>query len=171
MILFLLFAGIPIIEIALFISVGGMIGLWPTLLIVICTAIAGSMLMRSEGVKAMMQLQGALAAGQDPSSPLAHGALILIAGMLLLTPGFFTDTLGILLMIPQVRTHLLASAGPYFARRFAARSQTFTYRAGPGWQRPSRGDVIDGEFEEVGDPSEQQNPPRPEDPRLPPDRG
>ncbi|WP_118134193.1 FxsA family protein [Oceanicella sp. SM1341] len=170
---FLLFIAVPVIEISLFVTVGGAIGLWPTILIVLVTAVIGSTLMRSEGVRAMMQIQNALATGENPASPMAHGALVLVAGMLLLTPGFFTDTLGILLMIPAVRTGLLRKLGPALARRV----HTTTYTtgggfgpggpAGPGWRRGPGGDVIDGEYE-VQDTDE----PRPgrDDPRLPPER-
>ena len=89
--LFLIFLGVPIIEIALFIKVGGAIGLLPTLAIVILTAIAGTALMRRQGLKALDQLRASLEQGGDPVGPIAHGALILVAGVLLLTPGFFTD--------------------------------------------------------------------------------
>lgn len=105
--LFLLFVGIPIIEIALFIKVGGIIGLWPTLLIVVITAVAGSVLMRRQGLQALARLQENLRTGKDPVTPIAHGAMILVSGILLLTPGFFTDSLGIALLIPPVREWLI----------------------------------------------------------------
>jgi UPF0716 protein FxsA len=106
--LFLLFLLIPLIEIALFIQVGGLIGLWPTLAIVILTAVAGAYLLRSQGSHVLAQLRGSLEELRDPSEPLAHGAMILFAGALLLTPGFFTDTIGLLLMVPGVRGRLFA---------------------------------------------------------------
>ncbi|QDL91299.1 FxsA family protein [Paroceanicella profunda] len=169
---FLLFIAIPVIEISLFVTVGGAIGLWPTILIVLITAVVGSTLMRSEGVRAMMQIQSALATGKNPASPMAHGALVLVAGMLLLTPGFFTDTLGILLMIPAVRTGLLRKLGPAIAARVHTTTTQGgqTFRAGPGgpaWRRGPGGDVIDGEYE-VTDPDGPDH--GRDDPRLPPER-
>src|SRR5210317_484928 len=101
--LFVIFVVVPIVEIALFIEVGGFLGLWPTLAIVVLTALAGSALLRSQGFATLETLQNNLRTGGDPINPIAHGALILVAGVLLLTPGFFTDSVGLSLMIPQVR--------------------------------------------------------------------
>merc|ERR1711974_332073 len=85
--LFWLFLAVPIIEIALFIQVGGLIGLWPTLAIVVLTAIIGTGLMRSQGAQAWREIQSSFGEMRDPTRPLAHGVMILMAGMLLLTPG------------------------------------------------------------------------------------
>lgn len=106
--LFAILVGVPIVEIALFIEVGGAIGLWPTLAIVVLTALAGTVLMRIQGMQAMARLRTSLEQRRDPVGPIAHGAMILVAGMLLLTPGFFTDTVGLLLLIPPVRQRLIA---------------------------------------------------------------
>ncbi len=92
--LLIAFIAVPLIEIALFIQVGGFIGLWPTLLIVIATAIAGTYLVRSQGRMALSQLQRSFNDLRDPTEPLVHGAMILFSGALLLTPGFFTDAVG-----------------------------------------------------------------------------
>ena len=86
---FAILVAVPIIEIALFIQVGGAIGMWPTLAIVVLTALAGTILLRSQGLATLNTLQNSVASGQNPMEPIAHGALILIAGVLLLTPGFF----------------------------------------------------------------------------------
>ncbi|MEO1142900.1 MAG: FxsA family protein, partial [Pseudomonadota bacterium] len=87
--LFLLFLIVPLIEIALFIQVGGLIGLPATLLIVILTAVAGTFLIRSQGAAVMMNLRETMNDLSDPTEPLAPGAMVLFAGALLLTPGFF----------------------------------------------------------------------------------
>ena len=105
--LFMLFLLVPIIEIALFIQVGGLIGLWPTLAIVILTAVAGTYLLRSQGSAVLRQLRGSFEDLRDPSEPLAHGAMILFAGALLLTPGFFTDAVGLALMVPGIRGRII----------------------------------------------------------------
>ena len=143
--LFLVFVGVPILEIALFIKVGGAIGLTPTLAIVILTAVAGTALMRLQGMQALARLQESLERGGDPVGPIAHGALILVAGILLLTPGFFTDTLGLLLLVPPVRTRLIA----WGASRLTVRVATFGREGGP--RRPARGDTIEGEYEILDD--------------------
>lgn len=140
--LFALFVGVPLIEIALFIQVGGWIGVWPTLAVVVLTAIVGTYLVRQQGLRALEDLRRAFEELGDPARPLAHGAMILFAGALLLTPGFFTDTVGILLLIPAVRDAVLR----WLARR--VRVQTFTYGTRPEPPSPP-GDVIEGDYEEL----------------------
>ena len=98
------FIAVPLVEIGLFIQVGGAIGLWPTLLIVLLTAFLGSWLVRSQGARELANLRGSFNELRDPTEPLANGAMILFAGALLLTPGFFTDIVGFSLLVPQVRT-------------------------------------------------------------------
>ena len=84
------FIGVPLIEIALFIQVGGIIGLWPTIAVVILTAVAGAALLRHQGLGALSRLQETLDRGETPLDPVFDGFCLLAAGMLLLTPGFFT---------------------------------------------------------------------------------
>ncbi|MBF9019291.1 FxsA family protein [Rhodobacterales bacterium HKCCA1058] len=105
--LFVLFLTIPLIEIGLFIQIGGFIGLWPTLAVVVLTAILGTWLVRSQGSLALSQIRTSFNELNDPTEPLAHGAMILIAGGLLLTPGFFTDAIGFSLLVPPVRQFLI----------------------------------------------------------------
>lgn len=101
--LLFIFIAIPVIEIALFIQVGGLIGLWPTLAIVVATAILGTHLVRGQGLSTLSKLQSNFSILQDPTEALVHGAMILFAGALLLTPGFFTDAIGFLLLTPAFR--------------------------------------------------------------------
>ncbi|MEO0750917.1 MAG: FxsA family protein [Pseudomonadota bacterium] len=140
--LFLAFLAVPLIEIALFIQVGGAIGLWPTLGVVVLTAILGTWLVRSQGTMALGQLRGSFSSLEDPTEHLAHGAMILVAGALLLTPGFFTDATGFALLMPPVRSAVFA----YLRKRINV--QKFEMGPRPS-TRPSSKDVIDGEFEEV----------------------
>ncbi|PPB82684.1 UPF0716 protein FxsA [Albidovulum inexpectatum] len=140
------FIAVPLIEIALFIKVGGFIGLWPTLAIVLLTAIAGSILVRMQGRIALAELRRSLNELDDPTRPIAHGALILLAGALLLTPGFFTDAVGLALLIPAVRTAVLR----YLARHVQVES--FTLGGGAArdpFRHPGGPDVIDGDFTEI----------------------
>ena len=146
--LLIAFIAVPLIEIALFIQVGGLIGLWPTLLIVVLTAIAGTMLVRSQGARTMMNIRSSFSELSDPSEPLAHGAMILFSGALLLTPGFFTDALGFALLIPGVRSWVFQQA------KSRINVQGFTMgpggpQPGPGRPQGPRDRVIDGEFEDV----------------------
>ena len=101
--LFLAFVAVPMIEIALFIQLGGFIGLWSTLAIVVVTALVGTILMRSQGSQTILNLRNSIEQANDPAPHIAHGVMILIAGVLLLTPGFFTDSVGFLLMVPGIR--------------------------------------------------------------------
>lgn len=143
--LFLIFLAVPLVEIALFIRLGGFLGLWPTLFIVVVTALAGTALIRSQGAQTLRRIQLSLEAGHDPSGPLAHGALILFAGALLLTPGFFTDAVGMALMFPSVRAALIRHGGRWLARRMV--------RAEAGRRTGQRqgGTVIDGEYQVLDD--------------------
>lgn len=103
----LAFIVVPLIEVALFVQVGGLIGLWPTLGVILATAAAGAALVRAQGVAVVARLRAALEGFGDPVEPAAHGVLILLAGALLLTPGFFTDAVGFALLAPPVRAVLL----------------------------------------------------------------
>jgi UPF0716 protein FxsA len=145
--LFALFVAVPLIEIALFIQVGGAIGLWPTLGVVVVTAFLGTWLVRNQGLMAMGQLRESFDELRDPTEPLAHGAMILFSGALLLTPGFFTDAVGFALLIPPVR----AAVYRYIRARVKVQSFTMgaTHSTHHGTRPPAGGDVIDGEFEEV----------------------
>lgn len=154
----LILVAIPIIEIALFIELGGWVGLWPTIALVIVTAILGGVLLRMQGFAAMQKLQASVAEGGDPRGPLAHGVMILIAGLLMLTPGFFTDAVGFALLLPPVRSALIAWLGPKLAAR-----ATFV---GPGMQgqaaaqnRPRPDQPIDAEYVDL-DADDDPNRPR-----------
>lgn len=105
--LFLAFVLVPFIEIALFIQVGGLIGLFPTLALVVLTAAVGILMIRSQGRDALMRLRRSFEEMTDPTEPLATGAMILVSGILLVVPGFFTDMLGFLLLLPPVRMAVL----------------------------------------------------------------
>ena len=101
--LLLLFILIPLLEIWLFILLGGFIGVYPTLFIILLTAILGTVLVKTQGINVLKEIQSKFNGLENPTEPIAHGAMILFAGALLLTPGFFTDTVGFLLLLPRVR--------------------------------------------------------------------
>ena len=148
--LFVAFLLVPLIEIGLFIQIGGLIGLWPTLGIVILTAIIGTYLVRSQGLMALDNLRGSFSRLEDPSEPLAHGAMILLAGALLLTPGFFTDAVGFALLAPPVRLMLIAYIRKHIkVQRFEMGGQADPYSSRPA--REPRDRVIDGDYHEISE--------------------
>ena len=144
-----LFVAIPIVEIALFIQVGGWIGVWPTIAIVFLTAVAGTALVRSQGLAVLRRLQASVAEGGDPMGPIAHGALILVAGVLLLTPGFFTDSVGLMLLVPPVRAAVIRWGAARVTMVGAARM-----RAG----RPASADTVEADYVVVSE-REREMPP------------
>lgn len=149
----LLFILTPIVEIAVFIQVGGVIGIWPTLGLVVATAIAGTALLRRQGLATMHRARESLARGEFPVNEIFTGACLLASGLLLLTPGFITDFVGALLLTPLFRA---AIRGPLI--RWVMSRAT---GAGPGHgPTPSPGSTIDGEFHEIrptDQPDDEQN--------------
>ena len=97
------FTIVPLVEILLFYTVGSAIGVWPTVGLVVLTAFVGSWLVSQQGRSTWVQLRTEAAAGEVPTIPIVHGAMILVAGALLLTPGFLTDIVGLLLLVPAIR--------------------------------------------------------------------
>lgn len=98
----ILFA-VPLGEIAVFILVGGQIGVAATLVLTLATAVAGAVLLRRQGLATLGRIRAELEADRIPARQLAHGAMIAAAGLLLLTPGFLTDLAGLTLFVPAVR--------------------------------------------------------------------
>jgi len=145
--LFFLFVAVPIIEIALFIQVGGAIGLWPTLGIVVLTALVGTNLMRSQGISTLNRLQASLAQGENPADPMAQGAMILVAGVLLLTPGFFTDAVGFLLLLPPVRVALIR----WIAGKVTSSRVVYTSTQSSQASQSGNNATIDGDYTVLDD--------------------
>ena len=144
--LLIVFILIPIIEIGLFIQVGGYIGVWKTLAIVVITAMIGTTLLRRQGLSTMARLQSNLQTGDSPIDPIAHGALILVSGVLLLTPGFFTDGVGFMLLVPPVRAALIKwGAAKMLGGSFVVMN---TKSQNPG--KPDNA-ALDGEYSVVDD--------------------
>lgn len=103
-ILFAVFMIVPLVEIAFFVVIGNTIGLWPTLAGVLVTAVAGSLILRWQGLQLLNEIRSSMGQGRLPARALADAMMVAIAGVLLLTPGYFSDLIGILLLIPPVRT-------------------------------------------------------------------
>ncbi|EPP5681714.1 FxsA family protein [Vibrio cholerae] len=151
-ILLFLFIAVPVIEIALFIQVGGVLGVWPTIALVLLTAIVGASLVRSQGLQTLLTVQQRLAQGQLPAQQILEGVMLAVAGVLLLTPGFFTDILGMLVLLPAPRA--------YFAKQLMSRVVVGNIHAsGAGFEPPKpfhdranpNGTTYEGEFERKDD--------------------
>lgn len=120
-ILLALFLLIPVTEIYVLIQVGGVIGALPTVLLVVLTAVIGAVLLRAQGFSTLQRVQASMAQGRLPAVELMEGVVLLLCGALLLTPGFVTDTLGFLGLVPALRRRaveavlkrgFMVSAGP-----------------------------------------------------------
>ena len=102
--IFLLLLIVPLVEIAAFIMIGGQIGVAATLILILVTAVIGTMLLRRQGLAIVQQIRQELEANRIPARQLADGAMIAVAGILLLTPGFVTDGIGFALFVPAFRS-------------------------------------------------------------------
>lgn len=123
----LLFIGLPILEIVLLIQVGDAIGTWPTIGICVATGLLGAWLSRAQGARTMQAMQARMRRGEMPGREMTDAAMILVAGVMLMTPGVVTDALGLLLLTPFGR----ALARRALSAAFASRVQTF--RPGQGF--------------------------------------
>ena len=163
----LAFIAVPIAEIALLIEVGGAIGVWPTLGAVVATAVFGTWMLRLQGLSTLARAQASLTQGAFPAREVFDGLCLVFAGALLLTPGFVTDGVGLLLMAPPFRAVL--------RRRILSWLQAHgrVHMAGMGGppqdDRDRDGTVIDGTFEKV-DPDPPKTGKPGSWPRIPPNR-
>ena len=151
LILILIFIGVPVLEIAVFIQAGDIFGLWPTLAAIVATAIIGGALIRAQGLAAIGRARRSLDQGQAPVQEVFTGICLLLAGALLMTPGFLTDSVGFLLLVPALRRSLgqwLMSALIYGrnSRMWVNGEEVST----PGRQRTDvSDDAIDVDFTEI----------------------
>lgn len=148
-----LFIAVPLCEIALFILVGGQIGVLATIAIVVVTAVAGAVLVRRQGLATLQRARADMEANRIPAGPMAEGLAILFAGALLLTPGFLTDAIGFALLIPALRARLVAAMGRWLSRHATIIGPDGVARR-PGNQGGAARhgpDIIDLEAREVGD--------------------
>ncbi|MEL6921591.1 MAG: FxsA family protein [Pseudomonadota bacterium] len=144
---FLLLA-VPLLEIGAFIVIGGQIGVLPTLLMVLVTAIIGSILLRWQGFGLLARIRAEVEGNRVPARELVHGVMILVAGVLLLTPGFVTDGLGFLLFVPQLR-----DAGWRFVRTRINIVDMAAAERPPAGMNEQTIDLDDDDFTREPDPS------------------
>ena len=137
--------GLPLAEIAVLIAVGTQIGLWPTLLVLVLTGLSGMLLVRASGLAVLWQARADAAAGKSPEGALLAGAVSVVAGILLIVPGFLTDILALLLLVPAFQ----AWVARCLPLRMAAGRDPFP---APTPRAPSGGPVIDGDYTDVTPP-------------------
>ena len=134
---FLFFIAIPIMEVILFITVGKHIGLWNTILIIIVTGIIGAILVKTQGISIINKAMEELKSNKMPILSIFEGIAILVAGAFLLTPGFLTDTLGGLLLIPKTRNILIEYIISFLKKRANFKDK--------------ENKIFEGDYEEVDD--------------------
>jgi len=142
LILLAIFIGVPVVEIATFIKVGGEIGIFSTIAFTFFTAFLGVVLVRWQGFQALEEMRQAMDAGKPPVMEIVGGALILLAGVLLLVPGFVTDAIGFILLVPPLRRAIAAAIIGWLERNAVVSART-----GPGGVTVIEAEVveIDGE--------------------------
>jgi UPF0716 protein FxsA len=141
--LLLTFLLLPIVEIAVFVKVGGIIGVLPTLSLVLLAAILGVAIIRQQGLNTLDQLTRDLENGRGDGDRLAHGALKVVAGVLFIIPGFLTDAVALLLLVPPIRTLLIKWGASKVTVRAAGAVRRRPQQA---WAEP-----IDAEYEILDD--------------------
>jgi UPF0716 protein FxsA len=151
----LAFIALPVLELVLLIKAGQVVGIWATLALVVAAAILGAVIMSRQGISVARRTREALALGKPPVGPVLDGAFLLLAGALLITPGFLTDLMALALLIPPIRRKVAR----WCVRRLVERAhmQVKVYdarRQGGPEPSPSGGDrvggpLIEGEFERL----------------------
>ena len=115
--IFLIFIIIPIIEIIIFINVGNAIGVWRTVFIILITALVGIFLVRRRGLSLLFNARQNMSGGMMPTEQIKGGIFLLISGLLLITPGFFTDCVGFAVFLKPVQDFIALRAKNYFVSR------------------------------------------------------
>ena len=145
--LFPIFVVVTLAEIYVLVSVGQAIGGLSTVLLVIITAFIGSSLLRQQGWSTMAKAQQSMAEGRTPAFEMMEGVVILVSGVLLLTPGFLTDGLGLLGLMPWSRSYFINHFLEKNAERvFRSRSSVFIHRSGQKDTKNKKDETIEGEF-------------------------
>lgn len=145
--LFILFLVVPVVEIYFLITVGSAIGAPLTIALILLTAFIGAFLVRAQGFATLARVQMQMAKGEMPAIEILEGLFLLVAGALLLTPGFITDAIGFACLTPPLRRWLIAKMLAAGALRGSV-SAGFNARQNSGPEQPR---VIDGEYRNVDD--------------------
>jgi len=145
--LLIVFIILPIIEISIFIQVGGFVGTFNTILIIFLTAAVGVYFVRQQGFRTFLKITVELQNQQIPVQGMFEGLVILIAGILLVTPGFLTDIIGFLGLIPQTRVFLLTVIKNLFLQRYSNANKQY---------KKDIDETIDGDFIEIEEDNEEK---------------
>jgi len=149
-ILFIIFVLVPIIEIALFIQAGDWFGLAPTLFMIILTAVIGVSLLRQQGLSTLYKAQQKMNYGEIPAMEMVEGIMLAVAGALLITPGFFTDSVGFLLLIPPFRRYLFTTSLQN-KMNMHVQSKHNSFYEGESHESNSSHRTIEGEYKNTDD--------------------
>jgi UPF0716 protein FxsA len=157
LLLLILFIAVPLVEVALFIQIGGWIGLWPTLAAIVATAVVGSAVIRHQGLSVAHRARERLATGDVPMREGFDGLCLVVAGLLMITPGFFTDAIGGALLLPPVRALVYGRVRD----RIHVVMPEDPRRGGPPppGGPPRGGDVVDADYEVIDDDDGDDMPP------------
>jgi len=137
-IVFLLFLTVPFVEIYLLLQIGGIVGIFPTVFLVVFTAVLGAWLLRQQGFATLRRFQENIAKGEIPAYEMIEGPILLIGGILLLTPGFFTDAIGFACLLPMTRKAMA---------KYVLEHHLLQAQQGSPFQQPqAEQDVIEGEY-------------------------
>ena len=142
-VLAVLFVAVPLLELWIVVESSRLIGLGPTILLLILDSLLGAYLLKREGASAWRRLRTALSSARMPARELADGALILVGGTLLLTPGFVTDALGFFFILPFTRPLARRALTGFITRKFLAGQPSGRTRRRPGHEHVVRGEVVD----------------------------
>ncbi len=126
--LLMAFIVMPLLELWLLVKLGGHYGVVPTLLLVVLTGIAGAWMARTQGLMVLLSIQREMAEGRMPAPQMIDGVMILVAGVLLLTPGLITDAAGFLLLVPPVRATIRVWLRRKLERKLREGTVTFSFR-------------------------------------------
>lgn len=143
----LIFILVPTLELVLLIKLGSFIGALPTVAIVFITAVLGASLLRREGFSTLMKARGRMESGQVPAQELVEGALLVMSGAFLLTPGFITDTVGFSCLIPSLRRRMAAALLKRMTLQMGSVSMYSSTSSTPGQAGEPQEKVIEGEFQ------------------------
>jgi len=146
---------LPFVELALLVKTGQTIGLWPTLGLLVGAAVLGGAIMSRQGLTVARRTQEAVALGRPPVGPVLDGALMLLAGALLITPGFVTDAMALALLVPAIRRRVARATVRRLVER--AQLQVKAHKSASGREGGTAGKddgpVIEGEFVRLGEKS------------------
>ena len=161
---------LPVLELALLIKIGQAIGFWATLGLLVGAVVIGAIIMSRQGITVARRTREAIALGRPPVGPVLDGAFLLLAGALLITPGFLTDALALVLLVPPVRRKVarwcvrsLVERAHVQVKMYEAQNQGQNQSQGrsgpsPATGAPVEGPVIEGEFERLGEKARTPHP-------------